>query len=121
MDLTDKQLGTLRHMLGINKPYDKIPKPSRNYAAVNPGDPEFVELEKIGAVVRCRSTLPSDYHYYQCTEAGKEAAMQSHRKIRHGKSKRVYWQYRGLCDCIPDLTFKEFLTNPEYAEIRKEA
>ncbi len=37
MAQNDKQLHTMRHMLGINTPYDAEPEPYRNYAAVAPG------------------------------------------------------------------------------------
>jgi len=122
--LTDDQLHTLRHMLGINTPDDRKPRPYRDYAAVNPGDPEFGELERLGAVERINKPVPSwasDYEWYQCTEAGKAAAMASHRKIRKGKPQRVYSAYLSCRDCFPDLTFKEFLTDPEFDEVRKQA
>jgi len=122
--LTDDQLHTLRHMLGINTPDDRKPRPYRDYAAVNPGDPEFAELERLGAVERINKPVPSwasDYEWYQCTEAGKAAAMASHRRIRKGKPQRVYLAYLSCRDCCPDLTFKEFLTDPEFDEERRQA
>ena len=119
MNLTENQLHTLRHMLGINTPHDRIPKPNRNYAAVNPGDEEFVELEKIGAVEKIGKPSWAEYDYYQCTDAGKLAAMRSHRTIRYGKSKRRYIKYLDISDCCLDLTFKEFLTNPRFKECRE--
>jgi hypothetical protein len=119
MNLSEEQLHTLRHMLGVNTPYDREPRPYRNYAAVNPGDPKYVELERLGAVENCGKTTWSEYDYYRCTEAGKAAAIQSHRNIRYSKSKRRYWKFRDIMDCCPGLTFKEFLTNPEFKEVRR--
>ena len=122
--MTDDQLHTLRHMLGINTPDDRKPRPYRDYAAVNPGDPEFGELERLGAVERVRRPAPDwayGYAWYQCTEAGKAAAMASHRRIRKGKPQRVYLAYLSCRDCCPDLTFKEFLTDPEFDEERRQA
>lgn len=122
MNLSSDQLHTLRHMLGINDPSQRIPKPYRNGAAVVPGDPEFVELERLGAVERYRAAGGSfQYDYYSCTEAGKAAAMKSHRTIRYGRSKRVYLRFLSVRDCIPDLTFRQFLTDPEFRGIRAEA
>lgn len=121
--LTEDQLDTLRHMLGINTPYDRIPKPYRNYAAVNPGDPEFLELEKLGMVKKYASAKPglTEYDYYRCTEKGRIEAMRSHRNIRKSKAKRRYNKYLEVLDSCPDLTFKEFLTDPSFKESRNEA
>jgi len=121
MDLNDAQLHTLRHMLGINTPRDREPRPYRNYAAVNPGDPEFVELERIGAVERYEPRGPSDYHYYRCTDAGKQAAMRSHRAIRMPKAKRVYARFLSVRELCPDLTFREYLTSEDFADARRDA
>jgi len=108
-------------MLGINAPYDRKPKPYRNYAAVNPGDGEYAELERLGAVERCGGVPWSEYDYFRCTEAGKAAAMASHKSIQCSKAKRVYHRFLDLSDCCPDLTFKEFLTNPKFEEARASA
>ena len=121
MNLAEEQLYTLRHMLGINTPNDRAPKPYRNYAAVPPGDAEFAELVHQGAVEKCRDADPDngfDYDYLRCTEAGKIAAMQSHRKIRNTKARRRYVKYLEVSDCY-ELTFKEFLTAPYFKECRK--
>ena len=122
MNLTEKQLDILRHMLGINTPNDRIPKPYRNYACVNPGDSEFVELEKLGAIERYETwDKDTQYYWYKCTVAGRLAAMRSHRKIRKSKPKRRYSAYLNMIDCCPDLTFKEFLTHPHFKDVRNNA
>ena len=120
MKLTNNQLHTLRHMLGINTPNDRVPKPYRDYAAVSPGDAEFLELERLGAVERYTVSL-GEYTYFRCTEAGKLAAMRSHRAIRKGKPQRRYSVYLDICDSYQDLTFKDFLTNPKFKEARDNA
>ena len=122
MELSKDHLHTLRHMLGINTPHDRIPRPYRNYAAISPGDSEFEELERIDVVEKYRSCDPTtQYDWFQCTEAGKLAAMRSHKDIRQTKAQRRYSKFLDLCDCYPDLTFYEFLINPEFAEIREDA
>ncbi len=121
MDLTKDQLHTLRHMLGINTPHDRQPRPYRNYAATNPGDEHYLELERLGAVERVPRPVPSwasDYDWFQCTEAGRVAAMASHRKVRKGKPQRVYCAYLSCRECCPNLTFKEFLTDAAFKKIR---
>lgn len=125
MNLTDKHLDTLRHMLGINDPSVGHPKPCRDYAAVNPGDPHFVELEALGAVERYRAASQNHpgfpYGYYRCTDAGRAAAMASHKTIRWSKSKRVYSKFLDVRDALNDLTFKDFLTRPEFKQSRESA
>lgn len=123
MDLTNEQLHTLRHMLGINDPYMRVTKPYRDYAAVNPGDPGFAELERIGAVRKYRVAQKgvTDYHWYTCTEEGRLAAIRSHRTIRKTKAQRVYNKFLHLSDCCPDLTFGEFLTGSDFRQSRDEA
>jgi hypothetical protein len=122
MELNASQLDTLRHMLGINDPSVGHPKPYRNYAAVNPGDPEFVALATVGAVERYRTAgKDSSYDFYRCTDAGRAAAMASHKTIRLPKSKRVYSKFLDVRDALGDISFKDFLTRPEYRESRETA
>jgi len=127
MTMTDAQLHTLRHMLGINTPNDRVPKPYRNYAATVPGDPEYLALENRGAVEKYYNgfafefPFPTDYVYYRCTDAGKLAAMRSHREIRKTKSKRVYARFLDISDSFAELTFKQFLTDPQFADTRRDA
>ena len=110
MRLSEHQFDLLRHMLGINTPEAAAPAPYRNYAAVNPGDREYIELERLGAVERYRAASPREsYDYYRCTPAGQAAALASHRRIRHPKGKRVYLRFLSVRDALPDLTFREFL------------
>lgn len=119
MEYTAQQLDSLRHMLGINDPYLRVPKPYRNYAAVNPGDPHYVEMAELG-LVECYRKAGGIYEYdfYSCTEAGIAAALKSHRTIRVSRSKRMYSRYLSVSDARADLTFKQFLTDPAFKEIR---
>ena len=121
MNLSSKQLHTLRHMLGINTPDDRVPKPYRNYAAVSPGDKEFVELERQGAVEEYRVRGGSEYSWYQCTKEGRCTAMESHKSIRKTKAQRRYSMYLVMTDIYPELTFKDFLTHPDFSTARREA
>lgn len=120
MNLSEQQLHTLRHMLGINTPTHRTPRPHRNYATVVPGDQEYVELEELGMVERYLKAgeRETEYDWYQCTEAGKLEAMRSHKAIRLPKSKRMYSRYLEISDTDHELTFKEFLTHEYFAEAR---
>jgi len=107
-------------MLGINTPWDRAPRPYRNYAAVNPGDAKFVEMESAGLVERYREADANNaYDYYRCTDAGRTAAMRSHREIRYTRGERRYIAFLNVRDSFQDLTFREFLTLPEFREARQ--
>lgn len=122
LQLTEKQLDTLRHMLGINDPCKPRPEPWRDYAAVNPGDLDFIQLARVGAVERYREAgAGSSYDYYRCTAAGRAAACASFRSIRWSKSKRMYSKWLDVRDALGEVTFKDFLTDPAFAESRRSA
>ncbi len=65
--------------------------------------------------------LSQQYCWYRCTELGKSAALASHRRIRLPKPKRLYRRFLKLGDVFPELSFREFLTSAEYAEVRHDA
>lgn len=122
MELTDKQTDIMRHMLGINDPYKRDPEPWRNYACVAEGGEQhkmFQELEKAGLVEEAEAPSFSEYLLYLCTDEGIRVAVASHADIRKSKVQRRYSAYLDLADVLQDLTFKEFLTSDEYAEIRQ--
>ena len=119
MNLTDEQLQTLRHMLGIDKPDERAPEPYRDYYCASRGDAELAEMARIGAVRLYRQC--EHYDWYCTTDAGRAAAINSHRKIMLPKSKRIYSKYLDIADVHAGLTFREFLTSPDYAEARAAA
>lgn len=117
--LSPAQLRILRHMLGINEPYDRTPTPYRDYYCANPGDPELLELQRLDMVVLYDTR--GNCEYFRCTDAGRAAAIESHRTIRAPKAARVYSRFLAIKDAYTDLTFHEFLTNPDFAETRRDA
>jgi hypothetical protein len=118
-EYTEKQLDTLRHMLGINNPNVANPEPTRDYYCANPNDAELVELEAIGAV---RKYAERDgYWWYTTTDKGRAAAIRSHRTYRKPKAKRVYSAYLRVSAAVTDLTFREFLAHSDYEDIRRNA
>lgn len=121
-ELTEKDLDHLRHMLGINTPTDKHPKPYRDYAAVNPHDKEWLRLESLGMVRRYRTVEPhSPYNWYTTTDEGKARAIASHKNIRQSRSKRRYSAYLDVSDTFSELKFIDFLTDPQFKQTRDEA
>lgn len=119
MTLSGEQLRILRHMLGVDDPRRRSIEPYRNYYCANPGDLALLELERLGAVRQYADH--SGYHWYTTTEQGKDAALQSAMQRRKPKAARVYEVFLDSKDCYPDLTFKEFLMNPCFAEARQRA
>lgn len=118
-ELSEKQLDMLRHMLGINDPWMREPEPTRDYYAANPEDEHLIELASLGMVRKYSER--GEYFWYCSTPAGRAAAIKSHRSIRYSKSKRVYGKFLDISDCFADLTFKQFLTDPQFAETRRSA
>lgn len=112
IELTAEQLRVLRHMLGIDRPEMDVPKPYRDYYCANPGDPTMVELVRVGAV-RLYDTR-GGYEWYTCTDEGRAAGIASHKTIRYSAAKRRYIRFLDLRECCPDLTFRQFLTDPRY-------
>ncbi len=119
MNLTDEQLRVLRHMLGIDKPYEREPKPYRDYYCANPGDEKLYEMERVGAVRMYAAH--SGYEWFTCTDAGRAAALASHKTIRKSKGARLYRRFLELTDCWPEFTFKQFLTDPRLLDTRRQA
>ena len=119
MSLTPEQLRILRHMLGIETPRDRFPAPYRDYYCANPGKPALHELQALG-MVRLYSTRDG-YEWWCTTDAGRAAAMASHKTIRYSKPRRTYIKWLDIKDCFADLTFREFLTHPDFAASRREA
>lgn len=123
MRAEEEQVDMLRHMLGINDPSKPSPEPYRNYAAVERGDPLMARLVTLGLVQRyaCAASELGGLHYYCCTSAGIAVAKTSFWRRRWTKPKRIYRRFLEVSNCDPDLSFKRFLTDPEFADIRKRA
>lgn len=117
--LTPEQEHILRHMLGIDDPAKKNPKPYRDYYCANPCERDLHELARLGLVTMY--SAHGGYEWFTTTDAGKAAAFASQERIRYPKKKRMYLAWLHLSDVICDLTFKQFLTAPEFAEHRRNA
>lgn len=112
IELNSEQLRVLRHMLGIDRPEMDVPKPYRDYYCTTPGDPTMAKLLRVSAV-RLYATR-GDMEWYTCTPEGRAAGIASHKAIRYSPAKRRYIRFLDIRDCMPDLTFREFLTNPRF-------
>lgn len=119
MKLTDEQLRILRHMLGIDVDDATNPPEYRDYYCANPGDAELHAMVTLG-LVRLYATR-GGYEWFTTTDTGKSAARLSQRAMLLPKPKRVYRRWLSVSDALPDLTFRDFLTRSEFADIRKAA
>lgn len=120
MSLTAKDLDTLRHMVGLNDRWavvDESKPPWRNYFCASPGDEQMARLVALGMVERY--SVSGGYEWFQCLAAGLDAARQSFKTIQPSKASRRYAKFLDLHDVNPDLTFRQFLTAPEFAEARR--
>lgn len=121
MELSPREEDTLRHMLGVNDPYKRDPKPYRNhYVAGSEDVPRLERLASLGLVVKRPTRLTED-PLYVATEAGIQVALESQKSIRKPKAARVYHTYLDISDLCSELTFKKFLTDPQFAEARRNA
>lgn len=117
---TPEQLGTLRHMLGINNGRLRYVTPTRDSYFTFESDKCLTELEQMGLVYKFRGPdLTSPYTVYKTTELGRELAVDSFKSIRWSRSKRRYANFLDAREGNPDLTFRQFLTDPMYAYMRK--
>lgn len=119
--LTTEQVDILQHMLGLTDPASPNPNEYRDYYCASPGDPQLRELERLG-MVRMYSDH-GEYEWFTTTDAGKSVARARYMRDMQTKTKkqRVYLSWLRLSDVCPDLTFREFLTRPEFSERRRNA
>lgn len=61
------------------------------------------------------------YHWYRTTDMGRAAAMASHKTIRYTKAKRVYSKFLDARDALGNVTFRDFLTHPDFKQSRDTA
>lgn len=116
----DEKTETLRHMLGITDVNAPLPTDFyRDYFCAGKGDAHLREMEADG-LVRCYRR-DSNYDWYTTTSAGKRAAIASFKLRQPSKASRRYHAFLRISEVAPELTFREYLTNPAYAMHRREA
>jgi hypothetical protein len=119
--ISGDDLHVLRHMLGIDDER-VIRDPYRNHYCANEGDERLHSLAARGLVTLVRGPTPMmPYETFAATDEGRRIALESQKQRALPKRKRVYSRFLDVRDCCPDLTFREFLTSPDYAECRRSA
>jgi len=119
MKLSNEQLRILRHMLGIDVCDTPRPNEYRDYYCANPGDERLLDLQRLGMVEKYR--VAAGYEWFTTTDAGKAAARASQQAMLLPKRRRIYLRWLSVKDACPDLTFRDYLVRPEFADDRKAA
>lgn len=112
----------LLHTLGIDRYDTKDPNAYRDYFAADPSNERLKAMANAGLVRRYRE--PSEgmpYDLYETTELGKHEAFNYWYRHRKPKKARVYSRFLDCREANADLTFRDFLVEPEYADIRRQA
>lgn len=116
----EQDMAILHHALGISDPMRPDRVPYRNHFVVGPGHadmPSLERLEEAGLMVRKRhALLNGGDRVFTVTEAGKALALQT--RPRALKAKIRYGRFLRIKEVLPDLTFREFLTTPQFANDR---
>ena len=117
MEITKDELGILLHTLGLT---DKFQKESyRNYFVSPAGRHTQLKIDKLVSygLMKQVSFCRIDVMVFVVTEDGKKYVAAHREKPTLGQ--RRYHNYLELIDVFPCLTFKEFLTHPDFIEDRK--
>lgn len=115
--ITDDDIHTLRHSLGIAWVHDKE---FRNYFCDELPSPQMDRLVRAGLMTSGRFVPGYGDHsmrYFHVTECGRLLARED--IPVKSRAKRRYERFLDFSDVFPDLTFGEFLTGPEFAEARR--
>ncbi len=116
--LTAYQLSILRHALGLNDPYAPRAYVYRNHYCGDDHDPDLTTLEMLG-LMRKETLLPGIVGtIYRCTDEGRKLAIANFKHMQHPRSRRRYKVYLDTKDALGELSFKEFLTQERFADVR---
>lgn len=122
--VTTAGLGILLHTLGLTDPMTK--EPYRNYFVAGPGHDDLPTIKMLcwaGFMKEHTSSggLPfcdKDDRLFLVTDIGISVAQKHRPKISRGQ--RRYRRFLSVADAWPDLTFREFLISPDFAQYRSE-
>ena len=113
-------LGILHHTLGVSNPNKPEDPPYRNHFVLGDGHSDMTVLSVMverGLMARRCSALPGGDWVFHATDDGVRLALQT--RPRASKRRQRYSRFLVYRDALPDLTFKEFLTSPDFAEARR--
>ncbi len=120
--MTDIELEIVLHTLGLTDP--KTKEPYRNHFVSGDGNSDMTILASLcqkGFMVETRAPgfLEPGDRLFLVTDAGIFYAQKHRPKPRRlTRDQKRYGRFLELSDCHPDLTFREFLTDPQFAKYR---
>lgn len=113
----DRDLALLHHTLGISDPYRPERAPYRNHFVAGEGHADMDGLQRLVQAglmsVSQRALCSQGQLVFAATEQGRELALST--RPRASRSKLRYARFLEARDCCEDLTFREFLQDPQYA------
>lgn len=117
--MTPQELHILLHTIGLDDPYQE--KSYRNHFVADDGHSDLPAIQKLcleGLMEEQRAPgfLEAGDRVFRVTDCGRQAAERLRR--RPTRAQRRYHRFLEVADCCPDLTFREFLTLPAFAEAR---
>lgn len=115
--ITPEQIHILQHSLGLSKRHDK---PYRNYYAAGTASDCIQDLEALvdkGLMTSAgKSPVNSEMVYYYVTDRGRKVAFEHLPKDMRTRGQKRYERFLNAKDAFPDLSFKQFLTDPYFKE-----
>jgi hypothetical protein len=123
MGSSDNKLHIVLHALGLDR--DDIVEPYRNHFVAGDGHsdmPEILELVAMGMMEEFPTPkcFDSKDRLFSVTKTGREwAIINRPRRPARTKSQRRYTTFLEIADAYPSLTFRQFLTDEQFAEARK--
>lgn len=122
LQLTPSQEQRLLHMLGIRP--DKWPTLYRNgYSTGAADNPDLMALVEMGLVVEHQPFAErlGASRRFSATQEGKAVAIRAWQRIRLSPAQMRYRIWLEIRDLSPEVSFRDFLTNAEWASARLEA
>ena len=118
-DITEQELKILQHTTGLTDIYND--RSYRNHFVAGDGHddmPTIMSLCKKGLMQESNrpAFLSSGDRCFSATFAGLSAAKSLRRRPTRGQ--RRYHNWLEISDCCPDLTFGDFLRDPQFASAR---
>ena len=117
--LTPEELHVLRHSLGLDM--HGRGRQYRNHYCTGEGStcwPTIQTLITKGLMV-AGHTQSSGNNFFHVTREGKRMAVLGVKPLKIPKARRRYHKWCEVAEVCPDLTFREFLTAPAFAESRR--
>jgi hypothetical protein len=120
-----EHLHILQHSLGLDE-YGQG-RQYRNHFVTGPGSKDWDAcraLTDAGLMTENKghALLPVGDSVFYVTPAGIDfVATNSPKPPKVSRNRRRYAAFMDLTDCCPDLTFKQFLTDPNFADARRRA